>query len=107
MKLKIECTSVYSDDEVTNVQDVEVPAPEEDEEGRCEHGYFLSGGTGVCPMPRAEHKVSDDDLEEWGMEYLMQYTGTGRTSGHAGYFVKVLESPERPALVGFELESYG
>lgn len=26
-----------------------------DDEGRCEHGYFLTGGTGTCPMPREEH----------------------------------------------------
>jgi hypothetical protein len=107
VKLKIECTSVYADEEVVNVQDVDVPAPEEDEEGRCEHGHFLSGGTGTCPMPRDQHTVSEDDLEDWGMEHLMQFTGTGRTTGEAGYFVEVLESPERPSLVGFKVEAFG
>lgn len=81
MKLKIKCTNVYAGEEIVNVQDVDVPAPDSD--------------------------FTNDELEDWGMEELMQFTGTGRTSGHAGYFVEVLECAERPELVGFEVSAEG
>ena len=78
MKVTIKSTSVYEDDKVTYIQEVDVPEP----------------------APKA-------DLDDWGTDYLLEFTGTGRPSGYAGYFVEVLECVSRPDLVGLEVESFG
>lgn len=46
------------------------------------------------------------DVEEWLEEHLSPLCGLGRT-GYAGYFIEVLECPDRPDLVGAEYESMG
>jgi hypothetical protein len=86
MKIKIEATTVYEgEDPYVVIQTVDEPSP----------AGLVAGFPG------------DLDHEEWAMEYLMQYTGTGRTEGDAGYFVKVLECDDRPDLVGLEVEAFG
>jgi len=87
MKIKIKATTVYDGESPYEVtQTVDEPSP---------------AGL-VAGFPN-----EDLDHEEWAMEYLMQYTGTGRTSGNAGYFVEVLECDDRPDLVGLAVESFG
>lgn len=85
MKIKIKATSIYDDDKYETTLTVDEPSP-----------------AGLVPG-----FAGDLDHEEWAMEYLMQYTGTGRTSGNAGYFVEVLECDDRPDLVGLKAEAFG
>jgi hypothetical protein len=40
----------------------------------------------------------DEDLQDWADDQLLEYTGTGRTEGDAGYFVEILRS-EFPEIV--------
>lgn len=54
------------------------------------------------------HEVADvpaptGDIDAWAEEHLYYLTGTGRTSGDAGYFLKVIAC-EIPELVGREFE---
>lgn len=73
MKLTARIDNVYSDDTITNVMRVDVPAPEVLDRGDVE--------------------------SEWAEDHLFPLTGTGR-SGDAGYFVEIIECPEVPELVG-------
>ncbi len=43
------------------------------------------------------------DLDDWADEHLFPLTGTGRETGAAGYFVKVIESTD-PDLIGKDWE---
>lgn len=79
MKVKIKATTVYAGDpeEYVTIQTVDVPSP------------------------------GEGDPEDWANDYLLEFTGTGRTSGTGGYFVEVLECGLRPDLVGTKAEAYG
>lgn len=46
----------------------------------------------------------DDDLEDWAEDVLFPFTGTGRTEGDAGYFLKITACERRPELVGRTFE---
>lgn len=46
---------------------------------------------------------NDDDYQDWAAEEIMPHTGTGKTEGDAGYFVKCVAS-SWPALIGREWE---
>lgn len=45
----------------------------------------------------------DEDHEAWAEDHLFPYTGTGRESGDASYFVEVL-NPSDPRLEGRTFE---
>jgi hypothetical protein len=51
----------------------------------------------TLPAPENPH-----DLDDWAEDHLMPLTGTGRTKGDAGYFVKITASPDLPILMGSE-----
>jgi hypothetical protein len=48
--------------------------------------------------------TDEEGLEEWAFDHLYPLTGTGRCLGDAAYFVRVVESPDLPELVGREFE---
>ena len=74
--LTLAITNVYDDDELAHFETTTVPAPD------------------------------DEDLDDWADEHLFPLTGTGRTDGAAGYFVKVIESTD-PDLIGKDWEWFG
>lgn len=74
--LTLSITNVYDDDELAHFETKEVPAP------------------------------NGEDLDDWADEHLFPLTGTGHTTGAAGYFVKVVESSD-PELVGRDWEWFG
>lgn len=56
--------------------------------------------TVTVELPPA-HSLSD--LDEWAEDNLFPLTGTGRTKGDAGYFVKIIDA-DLPGYVGLEFE---
>lgn len=56
---------------------------------------MVSAVAGVWP--------SEDEAEQWAEEHLYPYTGTGRESGDAAYFVEVTAC-EEPGYVGLHFE---
>lgn len=82
VRLDVAVENHYDDDVVKSRESVVVPCPPLDE----------SGG------------LDEDELEEWAYDNLFTLTGTGRHHGDAGYFVTIVESPDRMALKGREFE---
>ena len=80
LTLRVEVTNVYDDGESSHQQVVTTPPPPDLDD--------------------------EDELSEWAENWLFPLTGTGRETGEAGYFVKILEAPDA-ALVGREFEWFG
>jgi hypothetical protein len=55
------------------------------------------------PMP--DSLTDEETLNEWAMEHLMPFTGTGR-SGDALYEIEIVHSSES-ALIGMTFEAQG
>jgi hypothetical protein len=55
-------------------------------------------------IPRPRDVADEEGMETWAYAHLFPLTGTGRTEGEGGYFVKITESPDLPILEGSEFD---
>nr|BFE56393.1 hypothetical protein GCM10020063_009190 [Dactylosporangium thailandense] len=63
------------------------------------YGTVETTATVTIPVPPADQDSGAYD--DWAQEYIFAETGTGRTGGNAGYFVRITASTN-PDLVGRE-----
>jgi hypothetical protein len=63
------------------------------------HGTIETTATVTIPVPPPDE--GSDAYDDWAYEYIFAQTGTGRTDGDAGYFVRITASTI-PDLIGRE-----
>lgn len=82
MKMQVMVYNVYPEGTVEIQHDIDVPPPPAD----------------------PDERAKQDDDGDWAYDHLYPLTGTGRTTGNAGYFVEILKCDEDESLVGVEFE---
>ena len=86
MKLHVVIDNVYDDGTITNEYDLDVEEPD-----------LL-----VDKLDDVTEQL--DDEEDWAYRELFPWTGSGRESGEAGYFLEITSCDDRPDLVGRKFE---